>query len=238
MNEGRGLMVASTELRVKEMLRQRKWTTKMLAEKTGMSESYLTHIKNGTRRWNEDILKRLAEAFSVEPIDLLRRAGEVSEPAPVVIVEPVRGARLAQELMTIDAPMVIPVVGEIVSEPSLEANRAMQIATGHKNAFVPVLGLKDDLAFSVRIDSHNFKPHFFRGDDVIVSPRAEIKSGDIVAIEYSKPDKVKTFVQISYAEEFIILESLTQKKTPVALLKGKDQYRIIGKVVYRYQKLD
>ena len=45
-----------TELRVKELLREKGWTTKILAEKTGMSESYLTHIKNGTRRWNEDSL--------------------------------------------------------------------------------------------------------------------------------------------------------------------------------------
>ena len=55
--KGRGFM-SSTELRVKELLRERGWTTKVLAEKTGLSESYLTHIKNGTRRWNEDALKK------------------------------------------------------------------------------------------------------------------------------------------------------------------------------------
>ena len=41
-------MSLSTELRVKELLREKGWTTKVLAEKTGMSESYLTHIKNGS----------------------------------------------------------------------------------------------------------------------------------------------------------------------------------------------
>ena len=35
-----------------------------------MSESYLTHIKNGTRRWNEDSLRKLAQAFEISPIDL------------------------------------------------------------------------------------------------------------------------------------------------------------------------
>jgi len=38
-------MKGSTALRVKELLREKGWTTKVLAEKTGMSESYLTHIK-------------------------------------------------------------------------------------------------------------------------------------------------------------------------------------------------
>ena len=63
--------MSSTALRVKELLREKGWTTKVLAEKTGMSESYLTHIKNGTRRWNEDSLKKLANAFEITPIDLL-----------------------------------------------------------------------------------------------------------------------------------------------------------------------
>src|SRR5690242_5559898 len=63
-------MKGSTALRVKELLRGKGWTTKILAEKTGMSESYLTHIKNGTRRWNEDSLRKLANAFELTPIDL------------------------------------------------------------------------------------------------------------------------------------------------------------------------
>ena len=63
-------MASSTELRVKELLREKGWTTKVLAEKTGMSESYLTHIKNGTRRWNEDSLRKLADAFEISPVEL------------------------------------------------------------------------------------------------------------------------------------------------------------------------
>src|SRR3989338_8927229 len=66
----RSILMASTTLRVKELLREKGWTTKVLAEKTGMSESYLTHIKNGTRRWNEDSLRKLANAFELNPIDL------------------------------------------------------------------------------------------------------------------------------------------------------------------------
>src|SRR5271163_1665657 len=64
------MISVSTQLRVKELLREKQWTTKILAEKTGMSESYLTHIKNGTRRWNEDSLRKLANAFELNPIEL------------------------------------------------------------------------------------------------------------------------------------------------------------------------
>ena len=36
--------MSSTELRVKELLRERGWTTKVLAEKTGMSEKVVLEI--------------------------------------------------------------------------------------------------------------------------------------------------------------------------------------------------
>src|SRR5271157_5755289 len=78
----------STRLRVKEFLRERRWTTKVLAEKTGMSESYLTHIKNSTRRWNEDALKKLAEAFEVEPTDLFETQNQSRKDLPVNISIP------------------------------------------------------------------------------------------------------------------------------------------------------
>jgi len=44
-------------------------------------------------------------------------------------------------------------------------------------------------------------------------------------------------MQVSYMDDFIVLESLNHKKSPVALVRGKDNFRIIGKVLYRYQKL-
>jgi len=63
---------AKVRLRVAALLKEKKWTTKTLAAKTGMSESYLTHIKNATRRWNEDCLARIAHAFGINPLELLQ----------------------------------------------------------------------------------------------------------------------------------------------------------------------
>jgi transcriptional regulator with XRE-family HTH domain len=57
-------------LKVKALRQEKGLSYQQLAEKTGMSESYLTHIKNGTRRWNEDSLRKLAQAFEISPIDL------------------------------------------------------------------------------------------------------------------------------------------------------------------------
>src|SRR5438552_16726752 len=101
----------STQLRVKELLREKGWTTKVLAEKTGMSESYLTHIKNGTRRWNEDSLRKLANAFEISPIDLFAERRQRTDNIDSSISMPDQSN---VELKV----QIVPVVGEVPSNPS------------------------------------------------------------------------------------------------------------------------
>lgn len=223
----------ATELRVKELLRENRWTTKMLAERTGMSESYLTHIKNGTRRWNEDILKRLADAFEIHPIELftVRRRGADRRSS----VKRDGAIEASQSV----APRVVPVMKEIPAHPSPYNNQLTQVISGCKDVFVPVVGFSDPDMFCVRVDNSNLKPRFGKGDYLIVSPAAEVLSGDVVAVEYGEPGKqVRTFVQVAYVDNFVIFESLSHRHPPVAIAKNKDSYRFIGKVVMRYQKID
>src|ERR1700688_1269016 len=120
----------STALRVKELLREKGWTTKILAEKTGMSESYLTHIKNGTRRWNEDSLRKLANAFELSPIELFaQRRGRTDNVESNVSLP---------ESTEVDLKVqVVPIVGEIPANPSPYNNQLAQVTSGHKDEFVP-----------------------------------------------------------------------------------------------------
>lgn len=227
-------MISSvTELRVKELLREKRWTTKMLAEKTGMSESYLTHIKNGTRRWNEDILKRLSEAFDIHPVELFS-----ARKRTIFTRERDPKRSLAEQGSVTVTPKLVPVMREIPAHPSPYNNQLMQITSGCKDMFVPVLGYADADMFCVRIDNNNLRPQFVKGDYLIVSPAADISSGDVIAVEYGEHNSTRAFMQVSYVEDFIILETLSHKQAPVALTRGKDAYRFIGKVIMRYQKID
>lgn len=225
----------TTRLRVKELLRERRWTTKVLAEKTGMSESYLTHIKNGTRRWNEDALKKLAEAFELTPADILENS-MAQLPNPNQAIQLPEGVKdsLAQLNLKLK---IVPVVGQIPSQPSPANNQIVQHATGYKDQFVPVVGFDDDSLFCLNIEDNAMAPNFVKGDLLVVSPAAWTTSGDVVAVEYGTDTPTKAIVQVNFMEEFIVLESVNHKKAPIALVRGKDQIRIIGKVVYRYQKL-
>src|SRR5579871_5110094 len=136
----------STSLRVKELLREKGWTTKILAEKTGMSESYLTHIKNGTRRWNEDSLRKLANAFEISPIDLFAQRRQRTDNIDSSVSLP--------EESSVELKVhVVPVVGEIPSNPSPYNNQLMQVTTGYKDVFVPVLNSNDTAMFALCVEN-------------------------------------------------------------------------------------
>jgi phage repressor protein C with HTH and peptisase S24 domain len=228
MTEG-VIMSRSTELRVKELLREKGWTTKVLAEKTGMSESYLTHIKNGTRRWNEDSLRKLANAFEVSPIDLFAQHRKRTDNIDSNVSLPEKSD---VELKV----QVVPVMGEIPSNPSPYNNQLMQITTGFKDVFVPMLNNNDNSIFALNIESNSFAPLFHKGDILIISPETWTRSGDAAAVEYGNETPIKTIMRVTYTDDFIVLESVNQKIAPIALVRGKDHFRIIGRVIQRIQR--
>lgn len=220
----------STALRVKELLREKGWTTKILAEKTGMSESYLTHIKNGTRRWNEDSLHKLANAFEISPIDLFAQRRQRTDNIDNNVSMPERSdIKLNVQ--------VVPVMGEVPSNPSPYNNQLMQITTGYKDIFVPALNTSDNSIFALCVENNLMSPTFVKGDCLIVSPEVWTRSGDIAAVEYGNDTPVKAIMQVTYTEDFIVLESVNHKQPPIALVRGKDHFRIIGRVIQRLQKL-
>lgn len=223
-------MKGSTALRVKELLREKGWTTKVLAEKTGMSESYLTHIKNGTRRWNEDSLRKLALAFELDPIDLFIQHRKRTDNVEKNITMP---EKIDVELKV----QVVPVVGDVPASPSPYNNQLMQITTGHKDEFVPVLNSTDGSMFALAVENNLMAPTFVKGDYLIVSPETWARSGDIAAVEYGNETPMRIITRVAYTDDFIVLESINQKTAPIALMRGKDHFRIIGRVIQRIQGL-
>ncbi|MCA9770512.1 helix-turn-helix transcriptional regulator [Candidatus Dependentiae bacterium] len=220
----------STELRVKELLREKGWTTKILAEKTGMSESYLTHIKNGTRRWNEDSLRKLANAFEISPIDLFAQRRQRTDDIDKNVSMPEKSD---VELKV----QIVPVVGDVPSNPSPYNNQLMQVTTGFKDIFIPVLNTTDSSMFALSVENNLMAPTFVKGDCLIVSPEVWTRSGDIAAVEYGNDTPIKAIMQVTYTDDFIVLESVNHKQAPIALVRGKDHFRIIGRVIQRHQKL-
>ncbi|MCL5436816.1 MAG: XRE family transcriptional regulator [Candidatus Dependentiae bacterium] len=219
----------STALRVKELLRQNGWTTKILAEKTGMSESYLTHIKNGTRRWNQDSLERLAVAFGISPLDLFAQQRQAISEVVGSIVAP-ENTDTAQIKV-----QLIPVLGDIPSHPSGYNNQMLQMTSGCRDLFVPVINHADAAMFALKLNDNHLAPIFEKNDLLIVSPEVSPRSGDIAVIEYGNMVHIKAVVKLTYTDDFIVLESVNAKQAPIALVRNKDYFRIIGRVIERHQ---
>lgn len=228
--------MVSTRLKVKELLRERRWTTKVLAEKTGMSESYLTHIKNGTRRWNEDALKKISEAFEIEPVDLFDHTKSRTDLINQDLQLP-EGFNLESNQQINVQLKIVPVVGQIPAQPSAFNNQVMQQASGFKDEFVPVIGSEDEGMFCLKVEDNGMAPKFIKGDYLIISPAVWTNSGDVVAVEYGNETPVREIMQVNFMDEFVVLESVNHKKAPIALVRNKDSFRIIGKVINRYQKM-
>jgi len=230
-------MVISTKLKVKELLREKRWTTKVLAEKTGMSESYLTHIKNGTRRWNEDALAKLSKAFEMHPTELFDHQSD--SPKIESSVNLPNPSQLEEMSEKVDLKLkIVPVLTEIPSQPTEYNNRVLQVACGNKEKFVPIIGSDDKSMFCYQVQDSSLTPKFLKGDCLVISPEVWTRSGDIVAVELTQDEEIiRTITQVNYMDDFVILESVNHKIAPIALVRGKDQFRIIGKVIYRYQQL-
>ncbi|MBI2353227.1 helix-turn-helix domain-containing protein [Candidatus Dependentiae bacterium] len=224
-------MSLSTELRVKELLREKGWTTKVLSEKTGMSESYLTHIKNGTRRWNEDSLRKLANAFELSPTDLFMQRRNRTDNID-------NNVSLPDKTDLILKLGVIPVMGDIPSNPSPYTNQIMQLTTGYKDVFIAGVNVTDSSMFALVVDNNSMAPTFCKGDKLIVSPEMFVRSGYIGAVEFGNDDPRKAIMKVTYSEEFIILSPLNFKDAPIALLRGKDYFRTLGRVIQRIQDFE
>jgi len=221
-------MSSQTGLRVKELLREKQWTTKILAEKTGMSESYLTHIKNGTRRWNEDSLRKLASAFELNPIELFAQHRKRTDNIESAVSMP--------ESSNVDLKVqVVPVMTDIPANPSPYNNQLMQVTSGCKDTFFPVLNGTDASMFTLMLNSNQLSPTFEKGDLLVISPEVWTRSGDIAAVEYGNDVLVRAIMKVTYTDDFTVLESVNFKQAPIALIRGKDHFRIIGRVVARYQ---
>ena len=191
---------------------------------------YLTHIKNGTRRWNEDSLRKLANAFEISPIDLFAQRRKRTDNIDSNVSMPEKSD---VELKV----QIVPVVGDIPSNPSPYNNQLMQITTGYKDVFIPVLNTTDSSMFVVCVDHNLMAPTFVKGDCLIVSPEVWTRSGDIAAVEYGNDTTIRGIMQVTYTDDFIVLESVNHKSPPIALVRGKDHFRIIGRVIERHQKL-
>jgi phage repressor protein C with HTH and peptisase S24 domain len=176
-------------------------------------------------------LRKLANAFEVSPIDLFAQRRKRTDDIDNNVSMPEKSdVQLKVQ--------IVPVVGDIPSNPSPYNNQLMQLTTGFKDVFVPVLNANDGSMFALSLSSSHLAPAFDKGDVLIISPDHWTRSGDVAAVEYGNETALKAIMQVTYTDDFIVLESVNHKAAPIALVRGKDHFRIIGRVIARHQRFE
>ena len=175
------------------------------------------------------LLRKLANAFEMSPIDLFAQRRKRTDNIDSKVSLP--------EKSDVDLKVqIVPTVGEVPSNPSPYNNQLAQVTSGHKDEFIPILNTTDNAMFALAIDNNLMAPNFVKGDILIISPETWTRSGDIAAVEYGNDTPVKGIMQVTYTEDFIVLETPNHKNPPIALVRGKDHFRIIGRVIQRHQR--
>lgn len=82
--KNQGVDNSDMKLLIREIRDALGMTGEQLAEKAGLSRSYLTEIENGTKTANTRRLEAIARALGVQPEDLIEKP-DVSEPLSKVI---------------------------------------------------------------------------------------------------------------------------------------------------------
>lgn len=57
--------------KIRDLRKARGWSISRLAERVGVSRSYMAHIERGTRQLNEHRLHQIADALGVDPASLI-----------------------------------------------------------------------------------------------------------------------------------------------------------------------
>ncbi|MGB9839784.1 helix-turn-helix domain-containing protein [Thermovenabulum sp.] len=84
---------------IRQLRKNRKLSLKELAEKTGLSVSYLSEIETGKKKPSLEVVQKLADALNVSVEAFFNNAGEVSNPEkPLSIGEKIRLFRQSKNL--------------------------------------------------------------------------------------------------------------------------------------------
>jgi transcriptional regulator with XRE-family HTH domain len=258
-------------LRIKNNL-----TMMQTAESTGITQGYISQIENGIYSPSAKTLAKLARAYRVPEIQLLRKAGivQLSSSAPSVEdldshfstnlfpSEPLIEVSDSRELMDLLRRGLssleyltdqIRQRGQVASLPTAplatdQADDAMlgdMLATVYDSSWQPLLNAggepsamrlpaamcaDDPGAFILVAADNAMAPQVHVGDWVLISPAAELQSGDMVAINDRNQIQLRNYLLV---DGILVLSPLNPEFAGKSLVMDtrKERVEIVGKAL-------
>ncbi len=109
---------------------------------------------------------------------------------------------------------------ELVSLPLLASVPAGALSqrfhSDHADRYVTVDNVRDPNAFALEVKGNSMAPRIENGDIIIVTPKLEVRSGDICVVRVEEEDTVK---RVKIDEQFVHLIPLNPEYEPMVVRK-------------------
>ena len=179
-----------------------------LAAKVEVAVRTVQRWEKGLQVPDSNYLVRLARSTGVRPEWLLTGEGEMypSLPANGKIIPLHRDAPL-HKVTLVDIPLL----------SSVPAGRtAAMFHPDHVERYVTVDNINDQNAFALVVKGKSMSPKIEDGDIVVVSPRQEVRTGDICVVRVNDEDVLK---KVKIDELYVHLIPLNTNFEPVTVRK-------------------
>lgn len=187
---------------------------KSLAGRVGVVVRTLQRWEKGEQVPDGNYLLRLARITGVRPEWLLTGDGKMyPEPRPLGKVIPIDTEMLLRKVSLAKIPLLSCVPA---------GKTAALFHPEYVEKYITVDNLKDDNAFALVVRGKSMAPRIEDGDVVVVSPRQEVRNGDICVIRVNDEDVLK---KVKIEEDYVHLiphntsfEPVTVRKRDVAFI--------------------
>jgi repressor LexA len=189
-----------------------------LSRRAGIVSRTLQRWEKGDQVPGGDYLMLLAKYTGVRAEWILTGEGEMyANPASHPNVFPLKRESLMKGVNLVSIPV-------FASVPA--GKTAAMFHPDHADRYITVDNLRDPNAFALVVKGTSMSPKIEDGDIVVVSPRHEVRSGDICVVRVNDEDVLK---KVKIDEQYVHLIPLNPVFEPVTVRKRDITF--IGKVV-------
>jgi len=169
-------------------------STRIVYERSGVSNSYLSLVENGKRRPSAIVLKKLAPIYNQDYLDLYEKAGyaDLVESERKKLIKPNR----IRVLGRIPAGIAIEMIEEVIDYEDISE----EMIKGGKEYF------------ALKVKGNSMEPKYLDEDVVIVLKQNDCESGQDCIVAVNGNDA--TFKRVFKSEQGITLQPLNNEYMP------------------------
>jgi len=199
-------MKSTIAMRIKEARLAKGLDQAELAAKIDIATRTVQRWEKGEQVPDSNYLMRIAKTAGVASHWLLTGEGEMTVEASKANVHPLPMSRY-RKMSMISLPLLSSVPGGALKQI---------FHPDHVERHVTVDDVRDPNAFALEVKGNSMAPRIENADVIVVSPKMEVRSGDICVVRVDDEDTVK---RIKIDEQFVHLIPLNPDYEPMVVRK-------------------